>query len=178
MATQKQAIRANIIKAKIDKTQEESKCRLCRQVDEMVNHIISECSKLAQKEYKRRHDWVGKRIHWEACRKNWIEVKTKWSEHRPVIVQENERYGILWDLNIQTDQVIETRRPDMIVIDKETKFVTIIDFAMPYDTRVNSKEMEKIEKHQDLAREKVMGHEGDSNSKSYWNNTKETAEDI
>ena len=28
--------------------------------DETVNHIISECSKLAQKEYKIRHEWVGK----------------------------------------------------------------------------------------------------------------------
>ena len=151
MAAQEQAIRTNIIKTKIDKTQEE--CRLCGLVDETVNHIISECSKLAQKEYKRRHDWVGKRIHWEVCRENGIEVKTKWYEHQPEVVQENERYKILWDLNVQTDQVIEARRPDMIVKDKETKFVTIIDFAIPYDTRVNSKEVEKIEKYQDLARE-------------------------
>ena len=26
--------------------------------DEMVNHLISECSKLAQKKYKTRHDWM------------------------------------------------------------------------------------------------------------------------
>ena len=32
MATQEQAIRTNVIKAKIDKTQEESKCRMCGQV--------------------------------------------------------------------------------------------------------------------------------------------------
>ena len=153
MAAQEQAIRTNVIKAKIDKTQEKSKCRMCGQVDETVNHIISECSKLAQKEYKRRHDWFGKRIHWEVCRKNGIEVKPKWYEHQPEAVQENERYKILWDFNIQTDHVIEARRPDMIVIDKETKFAKIIDFAIPYDSRVNSKEVEKIEKYQDLARE-------------------------
>ena len=41
MAAQEQAIRTNVIKAKIDKTQEESKCRMCGQVDETVNHIIS-----------------------------------------------------------------------------------------------------------------------------------------
>ena len=153
MAAQEQAIHTNVIKAKIDKTQEESKCRMCGHVDETVNHIISECSKLAQKEYKRRHDWVGKRIHWEMCRKNRIEVKPNRYEHQPEAVQENERYKILWDFNIQTDHVIEARRPDMIVIDKETKFAKIIDFAIPYDSRVNSKEIEKIEKYQDLARE-------------------------
>ena len=33
---------------------------ICNDRDETSNHIISERSKLAQKEYKTRHDWVGK----------------------------------------------------------------------------------------------------------------------
>ena len=57
--------RTNHIKARIDKTQQNSKCRLCGDRDETINYIISECSKLVQKEYKTRHDWVGKVIHWE-----------------------------------------------------------------------------------------------------------------
>ena len=47
------------------KTQAERKCRLCGKVDETVRHILCECPMLAQKEYKRRHDWVGRKIHWE-----------------------------------------------------------------------------------------------------------------
>ena len=35
------------IKTRIDKTQENSRCRLCGERDETINHIISECSKLA-----------------------------------------------------------------------------------------------------------------------------------
>ena len=35
--------------------------------DQTINPIISECSKLAQKKYKARHDWVSKVIHWEMC---------------------------------------------------------------------------------------------------------------
>ena len=62
MAAQNNAIRTNHIKTRIDKTQQNSKCRLCRDKDETINYIIS---KLAQKEYKTRHDWVGKVIHWE-----------------------------------------------------------------------------------------------------------------
>ena len=69
IATENNAIRTNHIKASIDKTQQNSKCRLCGDRDETINHIISECSKLAQKEYKARHDWVGKVIHWEMCKK-------------------------------------------------------------------------------------------------------------
>ena len=64
MAAQEQAIRTNLISAKIDKTQQESKCRMCGQSDESVSHILSECGKMAQKEYKRRHDWVRKKVHW------------------------------------------------------------------------------------------------------------------
>ena len=66
---QDNAIRTNHIKARIDKTQQSNKCRLCGYRDEMINHIISECSKLAQKEYKVRDDWVGKVIDWEMCKK-------------------------------------------------------------------------------------------------------------
>ena len=54
-AAQNIAIRTNRIKG-IDKTQQNSKCRLCGDRDETINHMISECSKLAQKEYKIRRD--------------------------------------------------------------------------------------------------------------------------
>ena len=58
-------VRTNHIKARIDQTQQNSKFRLCGDKDETINHIISECSKLAQREYKARHNWVGKVIHWD-----------------------------------------------------------------------------------------------------------------
>ena len=74
MAAQEQAIRANATKAKIDKTQAKSKCMLCGQVDETVRHIVCECLMLAQSEYKRRYDWVGRKIHWEVCRKIGFDV--------------------------------------------------------------------------------------------------------
>ena len=46
IAAQHNTIRTNQIKARIDKTQQNSKCRLCSGRDEKINHIISECSKL------------------------------------------------------------------------------------------------------------------------------------
>ena len=54
---------------------------------------------------------------------------------------------------MQTDHVIEARRPDMVVIDKVKNHCQIIDFAVQYDSRVEQKELEKKEKYQDLARE-------------------------
>ena len=63
VAAQNQIIRINLVKAKIDESHGDSLCRLCRKVDESTDHIVSGCSKLAWKEYKRRHDNVGKTVH-------------------------------------------------------------------------------------------------------------------
>ena len=49
-----------------EKTQQNSQCRLSGDRDETINHIISEYSKLAQREYKTRHNCVGKVIHEES----------------------------------------------------------------------------------------------------------------
>ena len=52
-AAQEQAIRTNVIKGKIGKLQEQTKCRMCSRTDETINHIVSECPKLAQKSTKK-----------------------------------------------------------------------------------------------------------------------------
>ena len=153
ISAQEQAIRTNVIKAKIDKTQIDSKCRMCGKVDESISHVLNECSKLVQKEYKRRHDCVGKRVHWVVSKVCGFKVKDKWYEHEPEAVIVNDDYRILWDFSIETDHAIEARRPDMIVEDRRNRQCKIIDFAVPYDNRVDNKEAEKIDKYQDLARE-------------------------
>ena len=56
-------------------------------------------------------------------------------------------------MNVQCDNGIEARRPDIIVIDKKGRKGIIIDIAVPADVRVGGKEREKVEKYQDLKRE-------------------------
>ena len=46
VAAQNQSIRTNLVKARIDKSQEDSLCRVCGKVDESIDHIVSGCSKL------------------------------------------------------------------------------------------------------------------------------------
>ena len=89
IAAQNNAIRTNHIKVRIDKMQQNSKCRSCGDRDETINHIISKCSKLAQKEYKTRHNWVGKVIHWKMCKKFKFDHTNKWYMHNPAAVIEN-----------------------------------------------------------------------------------------
>ena len=56
-------------------------------------------------------------------------------------------------MNIQCDNLIEARRPDLIVIDKKEQKGIIIDIAVPADVRVEEKEKENVEKYQDLKKE-------------------------
>ncbi|XP_067939991.1 uncharacterized protein [Watersipora subatra] len=78
----------------------------------------------------------------------------KWYNHHAEAVLENEKVKLLWDFNVQTDKVIETRRLDLILINKETKQCQVIDIAIPGDTRVVQKEYKM----------RRLGPEKDSNS--------------
>ena len=62
-SAQEQALRTNYIKFHIDRTSASPLCRMCSNKGEKVSHIVSECSVLAQREYKRRHDNVARYIH-------------------------------------------------------------------------------------------------------------------
>ena len=120
-----------------------------------MQHLISGCEKLAQKEYKRRHDNVAKKIHWDLCKKNGLEHTEKWYEHVPEGAVENEEVKVLWNIDVQCDNVMGARRPDKILIDKKERKGLIIDIAVPADVRVREKEREKMRKYQDLKRERL-----------------------
>ena len=39
--------------------------------------------------------------------------------HNPASVRENATHKLLWDFNIQTDHLIPTIKPDLIIINKK-----------------------------------------------------------
>ena len=115
VAAQNHIKRTNLVKANIDKSQGDSLCRMSRKVDESIDHIVNGCSKLAQKECKRRHENLGKIIHWKLVRKCNFEAGDKWYDHGPESVSENEDYKI---------------------VDKKDRSCKIFDFAVPGDSRI------------------------------------------
>ena len=120
ITAQNNAIRTDHIKAKIDKTQQNSRCRLCGDKRETINPIISECSKLAQKEYKTRHDWVGKGIHVEMCKKfKFYHIKNGISTTQNLSWRMTHK--LFSDFEIQTDHLISARQLDLIIIKKKEK---------------------------------------------------------
>ena len=94
---------------RIDKTQQNSRCKLCGDRDKTVNHITSKGNKLVQREYKTRLDWVGKVIHRELCKKFKFDHTNKCYMHNPESILENEMLKILWDIEIQIDCLISAR---------------------------------------------------------------------
>ena len=87
------------------------------------------------------------------CEKLNLEKKDKRYKHAPDSVREKDEDKLLWDVNIQCDHVIEARRPDIVIVNKQERKCTIIDIAIPADKRIGEKENEKVEKYQDLKRE-------------------------
>ena len=73
--------------------------------------------------------------------------------HNPVWVRENETHKILWDFEIQINNVIPARQPDLVIVNKKKRTFQIVDIAVPADHKVKLKENEKRDKYLDLTRE-------------------------
>ena len=106
--------------------------------------------------HQTRLDWSGKVIHGELCKKLEFDYTDKWYMLNPESVLENKTHKLLRDFEIQTDNLISARRPDLIILNekkKKMKTCKIVDFAVPANHRVKLKECEKRDKYLDLARE-------------------------
>ena len=154
-AAQEQALGTRWVRSTIYQEDVAAECRVCGEQLETVNHLASGCKELAKRQYVKRHDRMGVRVHWELCRKYGIECADKWYEHVPAGVCENGtgEVEIWWDKTVMTGVAVSHNRPDVIVIDRAKKKWTLIDFSVPLDKNVLSKENEKIEKYSFLARE-------------------------
>ena len=143
-SAQEQAIRTNYVKYHIDKRVDSPSCRMCGETGETISHIVSECSKLAQREYNRKHDNVARMVHWKLCATFNLEKSEKRYLHSTQTVSENVNQKLIWDINIQCGNAIVERRPDIAIVNKMEKTAIIIDAAIPEDKIITDKEKEKI----------------------------------
>jgi hypothetical protein len=88
VAAQDQALHTKYYATKILNTQSDSKCRLCQQFDEIIDHIISADPILAKEQYIKRHDRVSAQLHFNICKETWVQLDKKhWYEHVPKSVE-------------------------------------------------------------------------------------------
>ena len=81
--------------------------------------------------------------------------------HKPESVMENEKQEIHWDFEILTDQLIPTRRPDLVLLNKtkqnkkrkKTTTCRRVDLATSVDYIVKITKTEKRHKYSELVRE-------------------------
>ena len=93
--------------------------------------------------------------------------------HNPAVFLENDTHKLLRDFGIETDHLISTRRPDLIIINNKNKMriCKIVDFAVPADYRIKLKESEnKISTSTLLGNLKKENreHEGDDYTNREW----------
>ena len=74
VATQDQVLETKCYATKILNTETDSKCRLCQQFDETMDHIISACRTLAKEQYIKRHDRVCAQLHFNICKETGVQL--------------------------------------------------------------------------------------------------------
>ena len=118
-----------------------------------TGHLASGCSKLAQREYKRRHDRMGLGVYWELCKKYGMKYSSRWYEEVPEAVRlsKDGNFELWWDRSVETTQKLDHNRPDIVLINRVKKEWLIVDFSVPSDVNVVGKEDEKIMRYSPLA---------------------------
>ena len=122
-------------------------CRHCGEGIETIKHILNQCKKKGFNLYMERHNKALQVVYYDICRHYGFEVPLRWWEVSPVPVTENERAKVLWDVPIPTDIEIVARRPDILLQDKETRKLYIIDMAVAWDSIQTERHGEKLSKY-------------------------------
>jgi hypothetical protein len=147
VAAHDQALQTKYYATKILNTEKDSKCRLCHQFDETIDHIISACPILAIK----RHDRMNAQLQFIICKETGTVKKKHWYEQVPKSVETSRgKVTILRNQQVQSDGTIPNNKPDIVIRDNEKRTCMVIDVAILGDKNVIQKEVQKILKYQDL----------------------------
>jgi len=146
-AAQEQALSMNAIKAHIYRMPCSARCQLCVVMDETIDHLVSSCSFLAQREYKKRHDCIASLVHYTLAKQAVFMVPDTWWKYSPPRVSENSEIKLLWEFSIVSDAPLLHNRPDITFVHKGSNEVLLIDIAIPGDSRLLIKRTEKLMKY-------------------------------
>ena len=122
VAAQDQALQTEYYVTKILNTETDSKCRLCQQFDDTIDHIISAWPIVAKEQYVKRHDRVCAQLHCNMCNETVVQLDKKhWYEHVPKSVEKSQggNVTILWNQQVQTDRTVPNNKPDIIIRDNQ-----------------------------------------------------------
>lgn len=140
------------------------RCRMCHKAPETLGHLLSSCDKLTWTLYKDRHDRVLYQVLRAFASASHLTIPnnlhwttTGWSG---IGVLESDDIKITIDVNNPTIQVMEERRPDLILYLKKEKRILITEIAVCWDPILPVRETQKRDKYQKLARDLCRQLEG------------------
>jgi hypothetical protein len=144
VAAKDQAVSTNYCKRKILKEEIESRCRLCKEYEESIDHLTSGCPILAKNEYIIRHDRVCTHLHYSICRTLGAETIENWYSHVPKPVCQHEDITVLWNQGRQTDREVLANRTDIIIKNMKDKICLLIYVSVPTARNVIQESKNKL----------------------------------
>eukprot|EP00112_Aurelia_sp_Birch-Aquarium-sp1_P001069 Seg1108.8 transcript_id=Seg1108.8/GoldUCD/mRNA.D3Y31 product="hypothetical protein" protein_id=Seg1108.8/GoldUCD/D3Y31 len=114
-------------------------CSICKQAEETVVHLLSSCTAIAQTLYKARHDKMLRPVY------HLIRAKVEF---------DGSNYGIPWYK--QALLLLDKRpsnnaiRPDILIIDKEARKISLIEGTICAPGCVAKREKEKQDKYSEM----------------------------
>ena len=134
----------------IKKQSMNSRCRLCMNSEENLQHILGVCPSISTNLYlNARHNPVAEVIYYEIFESNDTEFQIKNQQNVYIF----NHFEIWWDQKITTAIPVAHNKPDIVVWNNQDKLCQIIDISVPLDMNVGKKVTEKINHYMGLVTE-------------------------
>ena len=130
-------------------------CRLCHRQPETLMHVLSACPSLAASSYVYRHNSALRVIYFHLRHAYGIDITPVIPYVPPDIeeVVENSKCRIYWNYSFHTSKLLSATKPDITLLDFDTKEMYVIEFSSPSEKNISIKEEEKRSKYLDLLSE-------------------------
>ncbi|XP_029656130.1 uncharacterized protein LOC115230029 [Octopus sinensis] len=130
-----------------------SLCSHCKKCKKTVDHLATQCGKMLNSDYLRRHNEVVKCIHLHLCRTYGIKRGSKLKTHSVQSILSTQNVEIRVDMSIMTETKVQSNKPDIFVYDKTKQEITLIEVGITSQDRLKQVEIEKFRKYDLLANE-------------------------
>ena len=164
IAAQDGVILTNRYKHTVLKTSATSTCRVCREGEETIGHIMSSCRPHMWTLYKERHDRVVYRLMMALAKRLDVTVpdSMKWGVDgwHGVTALYGAKAKIMVDLSVPTDRQLPDKRPDIVLYLKGERKIVILEGAVAWEPLLAERERQKSDKYQELAADLATQHLG------------------
>ncbi|XP_029655769.1 uncharacterized protein LOC115229584 [Octopus sinensis] len=130
-----------------------SLCSHCKKCKKTIDHLATQCGKMLNSDYLRRHNEVVKCIHLHLCRTYGIKRGSKLKTHSVQSMISTQNVEIRVDMSIMTETKVQSNKPDIFVYDKTKQEITLIEVGITSQDRLKQVEIEKFHKYDLLANE-------------------------